>query len=238
MPDHGATKRAALLTERAREKLTLDSRGRFILLFALFNVMFCLLFVLLLQNRELVLHIEVIEATATQAAREKTEHIGGLENTIATLEHKVDELINPPPTFTPTYTSPRVSSTPRPPSSPTSVSTSPTPQPSPTATFVPPPPTNTPIPPTFTPEPTPTSKPKPPKPKPSPTRPPDLPTPTPLPPPPSPTRPPDSSYPAPPSSTDSPSLPTPTDSSTHQISVVRRSSSALEPLVLNVVPGI
>jgi len=56
------------LPERVRERLKLGARERFILLFALFNAMFCLLFVLLLQNRQLASDIETIKATATEGA--------------------------------------------------------------------------------------------------------------------------------------------------------------------------
>jgi len=159
------------LFERAREKLTLDSRRRFILLFALFNAMFCLLLLLSLRNTQLAVEksqcaedkrqventLQAIEASATESGQQ-----------IATLESRIEDLSTPEPTLT--ATPPRVTRTPMPPTPvPTATMTQTPVPPSLTPTRVPPTRTNTPVPPTPTPEPTPTSKP--PKPRPSPTRP-------------------------------------------------------------------
>ena len=161
------------LFERVRERLTLDSRKRFILLFALFNAMFCLLFLLSLQNVQLTVEkrqcaedkhqieisLETVESLATEAVQQ-----------IVTLEGRIGDLLTPEPT--PTVLPPTATQTPVPPTLvPTATMTSTPVPPSPTATRVPPTRTNTPIPPTPTPEPLPTSKPKPPEPGPSPTRP-------------------------------------------------------------------
>jgi len=172
------------LFERAREKLTLDARKRFILLFILFNAMFCLLLLLSLQNMQLTAEkrrcaedkrqtensLETIEALATEASKQ-----------IIALEGRIEELLTPEPTST--AFPPTATRTPMPPTPAPTATMTPTPvPPTPTATRVPPPPTRTPMPPTPTPEPTPTSKPKPPEPtsmlpEPSPTRPAE-PTPT------------------------------------------------------------
>ena len=161
------------LFERVRGRLTLDSRKRFILLFALFNAMFCLLLLLSLQNMQLTVEkrqcaedkrqmensLQTVEALATEALKQ-----------IVTLEERVEDLLTPEPTPTalpPTATRTPVSPTPV----PTATMTQTPVPPSPTATRVPPTRTSTPVPPTPTPEPTPTSKPKPPGPGPSPTRP-------------------------------------------------------------------
>lgn len=165
---------------RVREKLTLDSRKRFILLFALFNAMFCLLLLLSLQNVQLTVEkrqcaedkhqieisLETVESLATEAVQQ-----------IVTLEGRVEELLTPEPTSTappPTATRTPVPPTPTPAATKTQTPVPPSPTsvpPSPTATRVWPTRTNTPVPPTPTPEPPPTSKPKPPEPGPSPTRP-------------------------------------------------------------------
>jgi hypothetical protein len=167
------------LFQRGREKLKLDARKRFVLLFALFNAMFCLLLLLSLQNTQLrkdrsliATSLKTIEAVATEAAGDAVRRIEVLEDTVERLLH---------PTPTPTAPMPTASPTPIPPTSTPPATATSTPVPSPTATPLPPPPTDTPIPPT----PTPTPKPKPPKPKPTPTPPPpppptrpSLPTPT------------------------------------------------------------
>jgi cell division protein FtsB len=176
MPDSDFQGSIERLPERVRERLKLGARERFILLFALFNAMFCFLFVLLLQNRQYVDHIEMIEATATEEAVKVTiqrSEIEALEDTVSTLEDKISELLFPTPT--PTVVPPTVASTPVPPASTPRPTVPPTLVPSPTATPVPPTPTNTPVPPTPTLEPTPTpeSEPEPkPKPPPRPTDPP------------------------------------------------------------------
>ena len=158
---------------RAREKMTLDSRKRFILLFALFNAMFCLLLLLSLRNAQLAVEkrqcaedkhqventLQAIEASATES-----------EQQIATLESKIEDLSTPEPTHTAAPL--RATRTPMPPSPvPTATITQTPVPPSLTPTRVPPTRTYTPVPATPTPEPTPTSKPKPPGPGPSPTRP-------------------------------------------------------------------
>lgn len=103
--------------------MTLDARRRFILLFALFDAMFCLLLLLSLQNtqlaedkRQLGNSLEAIEASATEAVER-----------ITALESEIEKLQAPEPTSVPTAT---VTSTP-----------------------VPPTPTDTLVPPTLTPKP-------------------------------------------------------------------------------------
>jgi len=160
--DRGLVGRVRDLVRRARERLTLDSRRRFILLFALFNAMFCLLLLLSLQNMQLTAEkrqmegsLQTVEALVTEAVKQ-----------IVTL----GSLLTPEPTST--ALPPTATWTPVPPTPvPTATMTQTPVPPSPTATRVPPTRTNTPVPPTPTPEPTPTSKPKPPEPGPSPTRP-------------------------------------------------------------------
>ena len=156
---------------RAREKLTLDSRKRFILLFALFNAMFCLLLLLSLRNTQLAVEkrqcaedkrqvensLLTVEAFATESMQQ-----------IVTLEGRIEDLLTPAPTLT--AAPPRATRTPMPTTpAPTATMTQTSVPPSLTPTRVPPTRTHTPVPPTPTPEPTPTSKP--PKPGPSPTRP-------------------------------------------------------------------
>jgi cell division protein FtsB len=155
---------------RAREKMTLDSRKRFILLFALFNAMFCLLLLLSLRNAQLAVEkrqcaedkhqventLQAIEASATESVQQ-----------IATLTSMIEDLSTIEPT--PTAAPPRATWTPMPPSPVPTATMTQTPVPSLTPTHVPPTRTHTPVPPTPTPEPTPT--PKRPKPGPSPTRP-------------------------------------------------------------------
>lgn len=127
------------LPEPARERLKLGARERFILLFALFNAMFCLLFVLLLQNRQYADHIEMIEATATEEAIKVTtqkSEIEALEDKVSTLEDKISELLFPTPT--PTVASPTADPAPNPPTSTLPATVTPSP--------VPPPPCGTPTP--------------------------------------------------------------------------------------------
>jgi hypothetical protein len=152
------------LFQRGREKLKLDARKRFVLLFALFNAMFCLLLLLSLQNTQLrkdrsliATSLKTIEAVATEAAGDAVRRIEVLEDTVERLLH---------PTPAPTAPMPTASPTPIPPTSTPPATATSTPVPSPTATPLPPPPTDTPIPPTPTPTP-----------PPPPTRP-SLPTPT------------------------------------------------------------
>jgi hypothetical protein len=92
MSEQDVPRSSTIVQKRVQQKLTLDARQRFILLFALFNAMFLLLFVLLLQNRQLADHIEVIEATSTEAAGEAAMQVGGLENEVEALEDKVEAL--------------------------------------------------------------------------------------------------------------------------------------------------
>jgi hypothetical protein len=154
---------AMILAERVRERLALDARGRFILLFALFDAMFCLLLLLSLQNtqlaednRQLGNSFEVVKARATEAVER-----------IATLEGEIEELQSQEVTSAAVL--PKAIPTPVPPTPiPTNTATSTPVPPSPTATFVPPTPTDTPVPPTSTSEP---KSPEPPGPGPAPTRP-------------------------------------------------------------------
>jgi hypothetical protein len=76
--------RAAKLAEHVQEKLTLGARGRFILLFALFDAMFCLVLLLTLQNSQLLeenRQLTVIVPIATEAERRIVE-----------LEHELEAL--------------------------------------------------------------------------------------------------------------------------------------------------
>jgi len=103
MSDNSIHESAISLSERVRERFKLGARERFILLFTLFSAMFCLLFVLLLQNRQLAEHIEVMEAAAIEAAATATVQrnaIAALEEIIDTLEKEIDELLHPTPTPT------------------------------------------------------------------------------------------------------------------------------------------
>ena len=119
---------ATSLSDRVQDRIKLGPRERFILLFALFNAMFCLLFLLLLQNRQLADQIDVIQATATGAAGEATVQrhaMAALEEQVDRLEGKIEDLLFPSPT-------PTVAPPTRDPNPPTSVPTataSPTPEP-------------------------------------------------------------------------------------------------------------
>jgi len=192
MPENDDPKSVAKLLERAREKLTPDARTRFILLFALFNAMFCLLVLLSLQNMELKESLEEVRAGAQETSVAVATQIAGVRETVAaeaaTQIASLLQLPTPvPPTVSPTYTlNPTYTSvptdTPVPPT-PTLLPPSPTATPiPPTPTPLPPSPTATPVPPTLTATPvppTPTDTPVPPPPTDTPT---DTPTPTPPPP--------------------------------------------------------
>ena len=172
MSHNGIHRSATSLSERVQGRIRLGARERFILLFALFNAMFCLLFLLLLQNRQLAGQVEVIQATATGAVTVQQHAIAVLEEQVDRLEDRIAEMLSPSPT--PTVAPP--TKTPNPPTSAPTATISPTSEPSPTATPVPPTSTYTPIPPTatHTPSPEPTHTPKP-KPKPDKTKPPPRP---------------------------------------------------------------
>jgi|GEM_PF-3624749 len=160
---------ATKLSERLRGRLRPGPRERYILLFALFNAMFCFLFLLLLQNRQLSDQIETIQATATMEAIGSTQQrqaLRILEEQIDTLQGKIEEMLFPSPT-PPTTVSTKNPDQGPPTSAPTPTA-SPTSEPSPTPTPVTPTPTYTLIPPTFTPTPSPVPTPTPkPKPKPN-----------------------------------------------------------------------
>ena len=187
------------LLERARKKLTLGARTRFIFLFALFNAMFCLLVLLLMQNIELAEDKREM-ATRLQSLEESLEEVvAGAQETVAIVATQIAavkvSLLPSPTPLLPSPTAAAVLPT------PTDTPVPPTPTPLPeslTATPVPPTPTYTPVPPTPTPPP------------PSPTATPVPATPTPLPPLPTAT-------PVPPTPTDTPvpATPTPMPTPTH-----------------------
>ena len=165
----------SLLPEDVRKGPTLGAREGFILLFVLFNAMFCVLLLLLLQNREYAERIAVVEATATRLVVDATTGADEAARAIATRDSELQQL-----RFSPTP--PRIAALPtrpsdRNPSTPTAEGTlsptttpSPTTMPSLTPTRVLPSPTSTPQLPTPVPVPTDTPKPKP---QPPPTRPPE-----------------------------------------------------------------
>ena len=111
----GLLGQATKLVELLKEKLRLDARGRFIVLFALFDAMFAALLLVLLQNmnlatlntqltndnRQLGESLTRVEASATQAIQQ-----------IATLESALREL--QPPISTLTIAVTKESSTPTP----------------------------------------------------------------------------------------------------------------------------
>jgi hypothetical protein len=172
-------KLATGLVERVQERLTWSARRSYILLFVVFDVMFCASILLSLQNVEL-----------GERNRHLIEENRQLESTVISLVVRVTEEPHTP-TSTSTVTP---SNTPSPTSMPPTVPTATLEPPSSTHTSVPLTPTDTPILPTLTststptptltptptPPPEPKSKPKSPTPEPSPTHP-ILPTPVPRP---------------------------------------------------------
>jgi hypothetical protein len=147
------------LDRRIRQRLTLDARWRFILLFALFDAMFCLLLLLSLHNAQLKKEkrwlvednyrlgnsLQVIEALATEAVER-----------ITVLESEIEELQTPKSTSV--ISTSKMTPTPTPPiSAPTATAASTLVFPSPTATMTPtlvlPSPTRTPVPSAPTPNP-------------------------------------------------------------------------------------
>lgn len=161
-----------LLVERVKKRLTPGPRGRFVLLFALFDSMLLIMLLLLVQNTELTVDsrqlgesIARIEATATQIVQQ-------FELTRETFSRTLQA---PTATPTPTVVLPSPTATPASPT-PTHTPVSPTP----TRTAVPPTRTFTPVPPT--PTSTPKEKPQPTATQTSPARPtPPVPRDTPVP---------------------------------------------------------
>ena len=91
MPIIGVYEPAKRLPGRVREGLTLDARRRFILLFVLFDAMFCLLLLVSLQNtqlaednRQLGNALAAVEASAAEAKKQ-----------IAELEAEIKQLQTP-----------------------------------------------------------------------------------------------------------------------------------------------
>jgi outer membrane biosynthesis protein TonB len=169
---------AGRLAGRVRERLTLGARGRFILLFALFDAMFCLVLLLTLQNSQLLeenRQLMAIEPIATEAKERIAELEAELERFQTSGPASEGTPQEAPSPALPTSTSvpiPTLTNTPTltPTATPTATST-PTPTNTPMPTFTPTPvPTDTPLPPTPGPKP-PTPKPPPTRPAPAPTRP-------------------------------------------------------------------
>ena len=102
--------------ERARKKLTLGARMRFILLFALFDAMFamfCLLVLLSLRIQSLEESLEEVRVGAQETAVAAATQVAGVRETVeAEMATKIAPLFKPSlvlPTVSPTcllYTSP------------------------------------------------------------------------------------------------------------------------------------